>query len=106
MLCAIEEDELGFPVWDPRKYHRDKPDSPQLHDARELWLGHTEAVYRILDTLRAKHPNVAFESCAGGGGRIDLGVLTRVEQVWTSDNTDASTVLRSKKDFLTPITRR
>ncbi|CAN8273205.1 unnamed protein product [Cochlearia groenlandica] len=24
MLCAIEEDELGFPVWDPRKNHRDR----------------------------------------------------------------------------------
>ena len=24
MLCAIEEDELGIPVWDPRKYHRDR----------------------------------------------------------------------------------
>ncbi|KAL5224101.1 hypothetical protein ABZP36_010740 [Zizania latifolia] len=24
MLCAIEEDELGFPVWDPRKHHRDR----------------------------------------------------------------------------------
>ncbi|KAF8085574.1 hypothetical protein N665_0663s0019 [Sinapis alba] len=24
MLCAIEEDELGIPVWDPRIYHRDR----------------------------------------------------------------------------------
>jgi poly(A) polymerase len=24
MLCAIEEEELGFPVWDPRKNHRDR----------------------------------------------------------------------------------
>ncbi|KAK8697150.1 hypothetical protein V6N13_113304 [Hibiscus sabdariffa] len=24
MLCSIEEDELGFPVWDPRKNHRDR----------------------------------------------------------------------------------
>ncbi|XP_039845312.1 nuclear poly(A) polymerase 4-like isoform X1 [Panicum virgatum] len=24
MLCSIEEDELGFPVWDPRKNPRDK----------------------------------------------------------------------------------
>ncbi|XP_010417364.1 PREDICTED: nuclear poly(A) polymerase 2-like isoform X2 [Camelina sativa] len=24
MLCTIEEDELGFPVWDPRKNHRDR----------------------------------------------------------------------------------
>ncbi|GAV61251.1 NTP_transf_2 domain-containing protein/PAP_RNA-bind domain-containing protein/PAP_central domain-containing protein [Cephalotus follicularis] len=26
MLCAIEEDELGFPVWDPRKNPRDRSD--------------------------------------------------------------------------------
>ncbi|AEC07762.1 Nucleotidyltransferase class I-like C-terminal [Arabidopsis thaliana x Arabidopsis arenosa] len=24
MLCAIEEDDLSFPVWDPRKNHRDR----------------------------------------------------------------------------------
>ncbi|XP_039051099.1 nuclear poly(A) polymerase 4-like isoform X2 [Hibiscus syriacus] len=24
MLCSIEEEELGFPVWDPRKNHRDR----------------------------------------------------------------------------------
>lgn len=24
MLCSIEEDELGFPIWDPRKNHRDR----------------------------------------------------------------------------------
>uniref|UniRef100_UPI001CEDAD13 alpha-galactosidase n=1 Tax=Streptomyces aureocirculatus TaxID=67275 RepID=UPI001CEDAD13 len=27
---------------------------------------------------------VAFESCSGGGGRVDLGVLSRTDQVWTS----------------------
>jgi alpha-galactosidase len=31
---------------------------------------------------------VAFESCSGGGGRIDLGIMARTDQVWTSDNTD------------------
>jgi len=30
-----------------------------------------------------------IESCSGGGGRIDLGILQRVEEVWTSDNTEA-----------------
>src|SRR5271166_5414854 len=29
------------------------------------------------------------ESCAAGGGRIDLGMLERVQRVWTSDMTDA-----------------
>jgi alpha-galactosidase len=54
-----------------------------------IWIDHLRSLYAILDKLRAAHPGVAFESCSGGGGRIDLGMLRRVEQVWTSDNTDA-----------------
>ena len=34
-------------------------------------------------------PDVAWESCAAGGGRIDLGVIERVQRFWTSDMTDA-----------------
>jgi alpha-galactosidase len=47
------------------------------------------AVYALLDELRSRHPDVEWESCASGGGRIDLGMLERVERVWTSDMTDA-----------------
>ena len=36
-----------------------------------------------------RSPDVAWESCASGGGRIDLGVLERVQRVWTSDMTEA-----------------
>jgi alpha-galactosidase len=49
----------------------------------------TVAFYRLLDALREAHPGVAWESCASGGGRVDLGVLERVQRVWTSDMTDA-----------------
>lgn len=55
---------------------------------QKLWVEHVHAFYRLLDRLRAAHPGVAFESCSGGGGRIDLGVMARTDQVWTSDNTD------------------
>jgi alpha-galactosidase len=55
---------------------------------QKLWVEHVEALYGLLDRLRAEHPGVAFESCSGGGGRIDLGVMARTDQVWTSDNTD------------------
>jgi alpha-galactosidase len=47
------------------------------------------AFYRLLDDLRSRHPDVEWESCASGGGRIDLGVLEHVQRVWTSDMTDA-----------------
>ncbi|MDX3068702.1 alpha-galactosidase, partial [Streptomyces sp. ND04-05B] len=55
---------------------------------QKLWVEHVRAYYALLDRLRAAHPGVAFESCSGGGGRIDLGVMARTDQVWTSDNTD------------------
>ncbi|MEU1786490.1 alpha-galactosidase [Streptomyces sparsogenes] len=55
---------------------------------QRLWIKHVRGFYELLERLRAAHPNVAFESCSGGGGRIDLGVLGLTDQVWTSDNTD------------------
>jgi alpha-galactosidase len=55
---------------------------------QRLWVDHVHALYGLLDRLRAAHPGVAFESCSGGGGRIDLGIMARTDQVWTSDNTD------------------
>jgi alpha-galactosidase len=63
------------------------PDEPG--DAERLWIDHTRAVYTIMDRLRADHPGLRIESCAGGGGRVDLGILARTDQTWTSDNTDA-----------------
>ena len=78
---------IGFVKWD---HNRDlleagsgaRAGAPAAHDQ-------TLAFYRLLDQLRVAHPTVAWESCASGGGRIDLGVLERVERVWTSDMTDA-----------------
>jgi alpha-galactosidase len=53
----------------------------------KLWVNYVMNLYDIIDQLRAKYPNLEIESCSGGGGRIDLGILKRVEQAWTSDNT-------------------
>ena len=46
-------------------------------------------MYALLGELRTRHPDVEWESCAAGGGRIDLGMLEYVQRVWTSDMTDA-----------------
>ena len=63
-------------------------------EERKLWVRYVENPYYILDRLRAKHPNLEIESCSGGGGRVDLGILHRVEEVWPSDNTEAFDRLR------------
>ena len=57
------------------------------------------SLYAVIDGLRAAHPGVEFESCSGGGGRVDLGILRRVEQVWPSDNTDAWDRVRIQEGF-------
>ena len=61
----------------------------QTNLERDVWYKHIEAVYDIVKNLKLKHPNVLFEACASGGGRIDYGILGIFDDFWTSDNTDA-----------------
>ncbi|HYM84975.1 MAG TPA: alpha-galactosidase [Candidatus Dormibacteraeota bacterium] len=46
-------------------------------------------VYELYRRLTAAFPEILFESCAGGGGRFDPGLLAFAPQGWTSDDTDA-----------------
>jgi alpha-galactosidase len=48
----------------------------------------TAAVYRLLDELRERHPELEIESCSSGGARVDLGILERTDRVWASDTND------------------
>jgi alpha-galactosidase len=63
------------------------------------------ALYALLDRLRARHPGTEVESCASGGGRIDLGVLSHTHRFWLSDNNDAHDRWRMNREasvFLPP----
>ncbi len=59
------------------------------HEGRPGAHGHVVGVYGLLDRIRAAHPEVEIESCASGGGRVDLEILRRTDRVWTSDCNDA-----------------
>ena len=50
----------------------------------EAWR-HLEVLYRLYDRVRSECPNVALENCAGGGGRNDLGMLSRFHYCAESD---------------------
>lgn len=62
----------------------------QKEQAHRYILG----LYSILENILRQFPNVLFESCAGGGGRFDPGMLYYMPQTWTSDDTDAIERLR------------
>jgi len=86
----LSENDIAFLKWDLNR-HFSEPGWPQVAPAeqRKIWVSHVNHVYEIIDRLRARHPKLEIESCGSGGGRVDLGILSRVEQVWPSDNTDA-----------------
>ena len=55
----------------------------------------------LLGRLVAAHPHVDFESCASGGGRIDMGVARLVRRFWASDSIDALDRLEIQKGLTT-----
>jgi alpha-galactosidase len=87
---ALSEHDIEFVKWDMNR-HISEPGWPAMSgdNPERVWTDHVGNLYVVLEKLRSAHPGVEFESCSGGGGRVDLGILSRVEQVWTSDNTDA-----------------
>lgn len=49
-----------------------------------LWR-HVENLYAMFDRLRVQFPEVIFQNCAGGGGRLDWGILHRFDNTELSD---------------------
>ena len=61
--------------------------------------------YKLLALIKAQFPGVLFETCSGGGGRFDLGMLYYSPQIWTSDNTDpyARTYIQYGSSYAYPV---
>ena len=87
----VTENAIDFLKWDMNRTFSEAGWPEHGTDGTEdrIWIDHVRGVYSIIDRLRADHPNLRIEGCSGGGGRVDLGMLARVDQVWPSDNTDA-----------------
>lgn len=85
----LTDNDIAFLKWD---YNRNwsEPGWPAVapEDEKQVYVKFVQNLYSILAELRAKHPNVEIESCSGGGGRVDLGILRYTDEVWPSDNTD------------------
>lgn len=76
---------IDFIKWDMNRYVTEAGSVA----GKAIWQRHIEALYHLMDSLRSEFPQLDFETCSGGGGRIDPGILARSDQAWTSDNTDA-----------------
>lgn len=91
----LAEYPIEFFKWDMNRYARE----PGSVAGKDIWRRHIEGVYGLMDRLRRNYPRLDIQSCSGGGGRIDLGILARTDQVWTSDNTDALDRIRIQEGY-------
>jgi alpha-galactosidase len=86
---------ISYVKWDMNRHMTEigsalLPAERQRETAHRYMLG----LYDVMERVTSSFPDVLFESCSGGGGRFDPGILHYMPQTWTSDNTDAVTRLK------------
>jgi len=85
----LTENDIAFLKWDyNRNWAEPGWDQVPVEQQKRVYVEFIRNLYSILADLRKKHPKIEIESCSGGGGRVDLGILHYTDEVWPSDNTD------------------
>jgi len=85
-----ENSKIAYIKWDCNS-HFSNPGSTYLPKEKQqhVFIDYTLGLYKILDKIRVKYPNVIMQVCASGGGRVDYGSLPYFNEFWASDDTDA-----------------
>lgn len=89
LYSLLKNHNIKFVKWDMNKA-LSEPGWPEADDLmkREVRIRYIDNLYKLIDKLTAEFPDIWFESCSSGGGRVDLGILQRADFVWVSDNID------------------
>lgn len=87
---VLDSANIGYVKWDMNR-HMTELGSAGLSAERQKEMPHRYmlGLYDVLERIVSTHPDILFESCSGGGGRFDPGMLYYMPQTWTSDDTDA-----------------
>ncbi len=90
LSLVFAECEPDYVKWDMNR-HMTEVCSLSLAADRQREVSHRYmlGLYELLERLTSKFPYILFESCSGGGGRYDPGMLYYMPQTWASDNIDS-----------------
>lgn len=82
--------EIAYMKWDDNSSLMDYG-SPYLPKNKQshLYIEYHKGLNKVLKRIRAKYPKLVLQACAGGGGRVNYGMLPYFDEFWTSDDTDA-----------------
>lgn len=100
MTEVFSSADISYVKWD---FNRPMSDftSNVIENQGEFFHRYMLGLYRVMDTLTKRFPEILFESCASGGNRADLGMLCYMPQFWASDNTDNFDRVRIQEGTLT-----
>ena len=90
-----ENPGISYVKWDCNRKISDPGSShlpPELQG--NLYFDYLSRYYEQMHQLRRDFPEVTFQCCSAGGGRLDIGAAAFHEEFWLSDNTDACDRLR------------
>ena len=86
----LRESRISYIKWDMNRSITDCYSvAKDPENQGEIYHRYILGVYSLYERLISEFPEILFESCAGGGGRFDAGMLYYAPQAWTSDDTDA-----------------
>ena len=90
LSAVLRSANISYVKWDFNRHISDLY-SVALPKERqgEVFHRYILGLYDLLERITSSFPDILFESCSGGGGRFDCGMLYYMPQVWTSDNSDA-----------------
>lgn len=99
---VLENASISYVKWDMNR-NMSEVGSLGLSPERQRETAHRYmlGLYKILEEITTRFKDILFESCSGGGGRFDPGMLYYMPQTWTSDDTDA--IERLKIQFGTSL---
>jgi alpha-galactosidase len=96
----VSENDIAFLKWDyNRNWSEPGWDQMPAAEQKRVYVDFTRNLYWILAELEKRHPKLEIESCSGGGGRVDPGILKYTDEVWPSDNTDPFDRLTQQDGF-------
>ena len=90
MAEVLENNDIDYLKWDFNR-NISEAGSALLPPERqkEFYHRYILGTYELLDRTLKAYPHLLLESCSGGGGRYDPGMMYYSPQIWCSDNTDA-----------------
>jgi alpha-galactosidase len=91
---ALASASIEYVKWDMNRSMAEIGSAAPSRCMGEISHRYILGVYELMGRLLADFPHILLETCAGGGGRFDPGMLYYSPQIWTSDNTDPIARLR------------